>query len=85
MKRILTTGPLLTPNLYDPRKRYEEDETYELLGVIVNQKEMSDDPSHHNRLAWVLIDLINVMVHTFFIWIISLPLAIAVIGYQVRV
>jgi hypothetical protein len=52
---------------------------------MVNMKDLDDAPNDANHLLWLGLDAFTVSVHTVFIWALALPLALACIGFQVRV
>ncbi|GAX81306.1 hypothetical protein CEUSTIGMA_g8737.t1 [Chlamydomonas eustigma] len=61
--------------------KYAEEENYILLGVMIDLKDLDDDPEDANRLLWLALDAINVAVHTIFIWALAVPLAAACIAF----
>lgn len=52
-------------------------------GVTVDIKDLNDDPQDSNRIVWLLLDAMNVTVHTVFIWLITAPTLLACIQFQV--
>eukprot|EP00955_Chlamydomonas_euryale_P097743 365095-Chlamydomonas_euryale.AAC.13 len=51
-------------------------------GVVVDVKDLDDDPQDANALLWVAMDGVTVIVHTAFIWLLALPMLVACVQFQ---
>eukprot|EP00798_Chlamydomonas_sp_ICE-L_P022353 gene22353-29447_t len=62
--------------------KYLEEDSYDLYGVLVNLKDLQDSPKDSNRIIWLWIDVLNVIIHAVFIWALGAPLLFVCIQYN---